>query len=73
MANHLDPDSQQFQSEVEALVRQWAGGDERECWRRWKQLGSWSINRTQGDVVKKAALKKRRLASGRARAPFVVG
>src|SRR4051794_28520927 len=28
-------------------------------WRRWKQLGSLSINRTQGDVVKKAALKKR--------------
>jgi hypothetical protein len=33
--------------------------DEREYWRRWKQLGSWSISRTQGDVVKKSALKLR--------------
>jgi len=40
-------------------VRRWAGGDEREYWRRWKQLGSWSINKTQGDAVKKAVLKKR--------------
>ena len=55
----LDDESRRFQAEVEALVQQWAGGDEREYWRRWKQLGSWSINKTQGDVVKKAALKKR--------------
>ena len=59
MAAHgLDPESLRFQAEVEALVGRWAGGDERERWRRWKQLGSWSISRTQGDVVKKSALKK---------------
>jgi hypothetical protein len=55
----LDPDSLRFQHEVDELVRRWAAGDEREYWRRWKQLGSWSINRTQGDVVKKSALKKK--------------
>jgi 5-methylcytosine-specific restriction endonuclease McrA len=55
----LDPESLRFQQEVDDLVRQWARGDEREYWRRWKQLGGWSINKTQGDVVKKAALKKR--------------
>jgi hypothetical protein len=58
----LDADSRRFQEEVDALVRRWANGDEQEYWRRWKQLGSWSINRTQGDVVKKAALKKRLMA-----------
>ncbi len=58
----LDPDSRRFQQEVDALVRRWAGADEREYWRRWKQLGSWSINKTQGDVVKKAALKKALMA-----------
>jgi len=57
-AQGLDPESLRFQAEVEALVGRWAGGDERERWRRWKQLGSWSISRTQGDVVKKWALKK---------------
>ncbi len=56
--NVLDGESRRFQEEVDALVRQWAKGDDREYWRRWKQLGSWSINKTQGDVVKKAALKK---------------
>jgi hypothetical protein len=55
----LDEHSKQFQAEVEALVRKWAAGDDREYIRRWKQLGSWSINRSQGDTVKKAALKKR--------------
>ena len=55
----LDDASKRFQAEVDSLVRRWAAGDEREYWRRWKQLGSWSINRTQGDVVKKSALKKR--------------
>jgi 5-methylcytosine-specific restriction endonuclease McrA len=54
----LDPESRRFQQEVDELVRRWARGDDKEYWRRWKQLGSWSINRTQGDVVKKAALKK---------------
>jgi hypothetical protein len=42
---------------VDELVRRWAAGDDKEYWRRWKQLGSWSINKTQGDVVKKGALK----------------
>ncbi len=55
----LDDDSRRFQREVEEVVRRWADGDEREYWRRWKQLGSWSISRTQDDVVKKAALKSR--------------
>jgi hypothetical protein len=57
----LDPNSRLFQEEVDAVVRRWANGDEYEYWRRWRQLGSWSINRTQGDVVKKAALKKKLL------------
>lgn len=66
----LDEKSKRFQAEVDALVRRWAGEDEREYWRRWKQLGSWSINRTQGDVVKKSALKKQLMAktSGRCQA-----
>ena len=51
--SQLDPQSLRFQQEVDALVRRWAADDEREYWRRWKQLGSWSINKTQGDVVKK--------------------
>ena|SRR5437868_4176615 len=59
MSNRLDDASLRFQAEVDALVRKWASGDEREYWRRWKQLGSWSMNRTQGDVVKKTALKRR--------------
>jgi len=58
MAHGLDDDSRRFQGEVDALVRRWAGDDDGEYLLRWKQLGSWSINRTQGDVVKKAALKK---------------
>ena len=49
--SQLDPQSLRFQQEVDALVRRWAADDEREYWRRWKQLGSWSINKTQGDVV----------------------
>ena len=56
--SQLDEESLRFQAEVDALVHRWAAGDEREYWRRWRQLGSWSMNRTQGDVVKKAALKK---------------
>ena len=57
----LDPESRRFQHEVDAVVRRLAHGDEYEYWRRWKQLGSWSINRTQGDVIKKAALKRKLL------------
>lgn len=59
MSNVLDDKSRRFQAEVEELVRRWAAGDEKEYWRRWKQLGSWSISRTQGDVIKKSALKRR--------------
>jgi hypothetical protein len=55
----LDPESKRFRNEVDAVVRSWAGDDEREYWRRWKQLGTWSMDKTQGDVVKKAALKTR--------------
>ena len=59
--HELDPASRRFQQEVDDLIKRWAEGDEYEYWRRWRQLGSWSINRTQGDVVKKAALKKKLL------------
>ena len=59
MTHGLDDESKRFQDEVEDLVRRWAGDDERQYWRRWKQLGSWSIGRTEGDAVKKDALKKR--------------
>jgi hypothetical protein len=60
IASHaLDDESLRFQAEVDALVRRWAGDDEREYWRRWRQLGNWSMNRTQGDAVKKSALKKK--------------
>ena len=54
----LDDESKRFQAEVDALVRKWSGDDDTEYLRRWRQLGSWSINRTQGDVWKKDALKK---------------
>jgi hypothetical protein len=57
VGSQLDPESLRFQQEVDTLVRHWAGDDAREYWRRWKQLGSWSIDKTQGDVVKKGALK----------------
>jgi hypothetical protein len=61
----LDPDSKRFQQEIDDLVRRWAGDDAREYWRWWKQLGTWSMDKTQGDVVKKSALKKRLMqASG---------
>jgi len=64
-AQTLDPDSRRFQAEVEALVNRWASGSEFERWRRWKQLGTWSMDRTQGDVVKKSTLKKQLMqASG---------
>ena len=59
MSNRLDDESLRFQAEVEALVRRWAGQDDKEYWRRWKQAGSWSIGRTRGDVVKKSALKRK--------------
>ena len=63
--NALDPESLRFQQEVDALVRRWANGDDYEYWRRWKQLGSWSMNKTQGDVVKKSALKEDGRVGGR--------
>jgi hypothetical protein len=59
MSNRLDDDSLRFQAEAEALVRKWARDDPREYWRRWRQFGNWSMNRTQGDAVKRTALKKR--------------
>jgi hypothetical protein len=58
----LSESDKAFQAEVDALVRRWAGDDPKEYWRRWKQLGSWSINKTQGDAVKKAALKAKLMA-----------
>jgi 5-methylcytosine-specific restriction endonuclease McrA len=54
----LDPESKRFQEEIDAVVRRWAGGDDYEYWQRWRQLGNWSLNKTQGDVVKKERLKK---------------
>lgn len=55
----LDPRLTQFHDEIDGVVRRFAGDDEREYWHLWKRLGTWSMDRTQGDVVKKAALKKR--------------
>ena len=55
----LDPESKAFRDEIDRVVRKWAVEDEREYWRRWKQLGTWSMDKTQGDVVTKSALKKR--------------
>ena len=55
----LDLISQQFQAEAEALVSKYAKGDAVEWAKRWKQLSTWGMTRSQGDVVKKAALKKR--------------
>jgi len=34
-------------------------GDEYEYWRLWKKLGNASMDKTQGDVVKKDVLKRR--------------
>jgi len=45
--------------EIETVVRRWSGDDDFEYWRRWKQLGTWAMDRTQGDVSKKDGLKKR--------------
>ena len=55
----LSEEDLRFRDAVEELVRSWAGGDDREYVRLWKRLGSWSMGRTEGDVIKKAALKKR--------------
>ncbi len=44
---------------MEAVVRRWACRNDKEHWRRWKQLGGRSIGRTPGDVVKKSALKRK--------------
>ena len=67
MLHTVDPDSQRFQAEIDAVVRRWTEGDDREYLRRWKQLGNWSLNKTQGDVVKKAALKKALFARSKGR------
>lgn len=67
MSNGLSDEDKAFQEEVDAIVRRWAGDDSKEYWRRWKQLGSWSINKTQGDVVKKAALKRKLMESRQVR------
>lgn len=56
--SQLDQESQQFQDEIDAVVRRWAVGDDREYRRRWRQLGNWSMNRTQGDPIKKERLKR---------------
>jgi hypothetical protein len=40
VGNTLVDDRLRFQAEVDALVRRWANGDEREHWRRWRQLGN---------------------------------
>jgi hypothetical protein len=58
----FDPESKRFREEVDEVVRRWAGTDEREYWRLWKQLGNVAMDKTQGDVVKKSALKKRLMA-----------
>jgi hypothetical protein len=52
----------QFRDDVDAIVRKFAGDDPREYARRWKQLSTWGMDRSQGDPVKKGRLKKRPLA-----------
>jgi len=59
----LDPESRRFQQEADDLVRRWAGDDEYQYWHRWRQLGNWSMNRTQGDAVRKSALKRQLMAT----------
>lgn len=76
--SQLDPDSQRFQDEVDSVVRRWAGEDDIEYRRRWRQLGSWSTNRTQGDPIKKEKLRKKLFAEKRGRCevcnnPFELG
>jgi len=56
---YLDPESKRLQDQVDQLVREYSGDDAREYWRRWRQIGSWAYNRTEGDAVKKTRLKKR--------------
>lgn len=63
LPSQLDSESQRLQDDVDQVVRRFAEGDDREYVRRWKQLLSWSYNRTQGDPVKKKKLKKRLLES----------
>jgi 5-methylcytosine-specific restriction endonuclease McrA len=55
----LDEASKAFQDEIEAIVRKWANGEDTEYVRRWRQLYSWGMSRSQGDVIKKSALKKK--------------
>jgi hypothetical protein len=57
--NRLDAESTRFRNEIEEIVRRYAGDDGAEYARRWKQLSTWGMDRSQGDPVKKAALKKR--------------
>jgi hypothetical protein len=58
----MDDRDRHFKAEVDAVVRRWAAGDEYEYWRLWKKLGNASMDRTQGDATKKAALKTKLMA-----------
>lgn len=57
----LDDRSREFRDEVDAVVRRYAGDDLQEYARRWKQLQTWGMDRSQGDPVYKSRLKKRLL------------
>lgn len=57
----LDDRSRAFRGEVDAIVVKYADGDPQESARRWKQLQTWGMDRSQGDPVYKARLKKRLL------------
>jgi hypothetical protein len=58
----LDDRSRAFRDEVDAIVTKYADGDPQQYARRWKQLQTWGMDRSQGDPVYKARLKKRLLA-----------
>lgn len=57
----LDETSRQFREDVDAIVSRYAEGDPHEYARRWKQLSTWGMDRSQGDPVYKSRLKKRLL------------
>lgn len=55
----LDPESKAFRDEVDEVVRRYAGADPEAYARRWKQLSTWGMDRSQGDAEYKKRLKNR--------------
>lgn len=52
-------EDKQFRDAVDAIVKEWANGDEQEYARRWRQLSGWARN--QSNPARKKRLKKRLL------------